>query len=149
MWGLATSPWVDRRLAKIIDRALDRYTAIDVQDYASLMQLAGSYRLIELHINEKDWLANRTLAEAKLRDEGVVVLGVHRKNGVYLGVPDGTTIMQPKDRLIVYGRVHVLAALDQRRDGYEGDAEHHQATVEHKHVQHQEKAADSDEGKSN
>jgi hypothetical protein len=37
LWGVASSQWVDRRLSRLIEGALRRYTALEVRDYASLI----------------------------------------------------------------------------------------------------------------
>ncbi len=48
LWLLATSPWVDRYLSGFINWALNRFTRLNVADYASLMHLAGDYRIVEI-----------------------------------------------------------------------------------------------------
>lgn len=58
-------------------------------DYASLMHLAGEFRLVELYVEPDDWLAERTLQETDLRHEGVLVLGVRRDGGHSIGAPHG------------------------------------------------------------
>lgn len=130
LWWLANSKWVDRHLSRVIDRALRKYTRLDVRDYASLMHLAGDYRLVELHIGPEDWLANRTLKEAELRDEGLVVLGIRRDDGGYLGGPKGDSMVLPGDTLIVYGRIRNVEELDTRRKDFAGDREHQERVRE-------------------
>lgn len=120
----ANSAWVDRHLSRIIDRLLRRYTRLDVRDYASLMHLAGDYRLVELHVGADDWLANRTLKDAELRDEGLVVLGIRRDDGTYIGGPKGDSLIRPDDTLLVYGRIASVEELDCRSNDYSGDAQH-------------------------
>jgi hypothetical protein len=127
LWAVAMSQWVDRRLSKVISWALQRYTRIDVVDYANLMHLAGEYRIVELQVNPRDWLAGKTLLATKLREEGVMVLGITRENGTYLGVPVGSTKILPHDTLIAYGRISALDAIDQRRDDWYGRQDHEAA----------------------
>jgi hypothetical protein len=86
---VARSRWVDRRLSRAIVRALRRWAQLDVRDYVSLLDLAGEYDISELEVEEDDWLADRTLRELHLRDEGVVVLGLQRPGAGYAGAPDG------------------------------------------------------------
>jgi hypothetical protein len=124
------SSWVDRHLSNLIDSALKRYTKLDVRDYASLMHLTGEYRLVELQVNSNDWLANKTLAEAKLRDEGIVVLGIKRPDGLYLGTPKGPQKITPKDIVILYGRVSALEELDRRQLDTRGEQAHVEAVEE-------------------
>lgn len=142
LWMLATNHWVDRWLSRITDWALRRWTDLDVRDYASLMHLAGEYRLGELEVEEHDWLSERSLAELGLREEGIIVLGVKRTDGSYLGAPNGDTVVHPGDNLILYGRAPALAEVDERRRGLAGDAEHAEAVAEQEAVERQEKRRD-------
>lgn len=144
LWLLSTSHWVDRRLSYITDWALSRWTDLDARDYASLMHLVGDYRLAELEVEDDDWLAERTLADLALRDEGVVVLGIKRRDGSYLGAPDGDSFVGPADILIVYGRAQGLAEIDDRRRGYRGDVEHATAVAKQAEVEAQERQHDKE-----
>lgn len=121
---IANSKWVDRHLSRLIDRALRKYTRLDVRDYSSLMHLAGDYRLVELKISQEDWIANRSLQDAELRDEGLVVLGIKRENGPYIGGPKGDSMVLPGDTLLVYGKIRSVEELDSRRRDWTGDREH-------------------------
>lgn len=142
LWIVAMSRWVDFHLSRLIDWALKRYTHLDIQDYASLMHLAGEYRIVEIRIDPKDWLAQQTLGQAQLREEGIVVLGVQRQDGTYLGVPTANTKVLPRDTLIAYGRVSALAALDERRKDWRGNRQHRAAVRENLEVIHEEEDKD-------
>ena len=135
---IAMSSWVDRHLSHLIDWALKRYTKLDVRDYASLMHLTGDYRLIELQVKRNDWLANKTLADAKLRDEGIVVLGIKRPDESFLGIPKGGRKISPDDTLILYGRVSALEELDTRQSDKVGEQEHTEAVEEQRAVNEKE-----------
>ena len=128
---VARSEWVDRRLSGVIEWALRRWTDLDVSDYASLLHLASGYTVSELEVREGDWIAGRSLGELHLREEGVVVLGVHRCDGPYVGTPRGRTPIHLEDRLVLYGRSERLQELDTRQAGPEGDAAHERAMAEH------------------
>lgn len=95
LWALVANRWVDRWLSRMIAVALRRWTDLDVRDYASLLQLTGEYEVMELAVEPDDWMADRALAELKLRDEGVVVLGINRANGAYVGAPTGESACGP------------------------------------------------------
>jgi uncharacterized membrane protein YbhN (UPF0104 family) len=89
LWGLASSKWVDRRLSRYMSRILRRYTDLDIRDYDSLLHLVGEYRLAEMEIQRSDWLNGKSLADARLRKEGINVLGIKRLDGTYIGTPGG------------------------------------------------------------
>ena len=138
LWLFARSAVVDRWMARAISRALKRYTEIDVRDYAGLLHLAGEYAVMELQVQNDSWLAQRTLQELGLPEEGVLVLGVVRKDGTYLGAPRGETRLQPGDTVLLYGRSPTLADLD-RRPAH-AETARRASVAEKRHVARQEAA---------
>lgn len=130
LWMLASNRWVDRFISRFTAWALQRWTHLDVRDYVSLLHLAGEYRVTELTVNEDDWLANQTLQQLGLRQEGVFVLGIQRQNGRYIGTPTGHYYIRSHDILLVYGRAKSLSELDERRSGLGGEIAHQEAISE-------------------
>jgi hypothetical protein len=131
---LVSSRWIDRRLSRIISWALKRYTHIDIQDYSSLLHLARDYRVTELFVEPNDWLAEKELKELNLPAEGVLVLGITRGDGAYIGTPQASTIIMPNDNLILYGRASALENIDRRPKGKRGDRAHAKAIAEQEEV---------------
>jgi hypothetical protein len=142
LYALASSRWVDRRLTNIMGWALKRYTKMDVRDYASLLHVAGEFQVTELQVQPGDWLTDRDLRSAKLRDEGILVLGITRRDGTYLGAPKAATKILPHDTLILYGRASALERLDQRGKGWVGERDHQEAVAEQKKVVRAEEEED-------
>lgn len=124
LWALATSSVVDRWLSLWISWALERWTDLDVRDYEALLQLQGEYEIVEMLVEPDDWWANKSLSELRLQDEGVLVLGIQRADGRYIGAPRGNTVIEPGDELLLYGRETVLHDLDCRKQGRRGDQAH-------------------------
>jgi 4-amino-4-deoxy-L-arabinose transferase-like glycosyltransferase len=139
---VAASRPVDRILTRLIRRALGRWSDLDVRDYSAVLELEGGYAVAELLVEDSDWIAGRRLAEVTLRDEGVVVLGVRRGRGAYLGAPDGDTIVRAGDVLTLYGREDRVCELDRRARGAEGDAAHEQAVHAQEELEAEEEALD-------
>lgn len=119
----STSHWVDRRLSKVIGRGLARFTDLDVRDYAALLHVAGEYEVKEMLATPEAWITGRTLGELRLRDEGVLVLGIVRGEA-YLGVPDKNTRILAGDTLILYGRDGRFVEMTERQAGADGDRAH-------------------------
>lgn len=130
VYAFSTSKRVDRQLSKLIGAALARYTDLDVRDYAALLHVAGEYEVKEMLATPDAWVTGRALGELRLRDEGVLVLGVVRGDGSYLGVPDKHTRIDAGDTLILYGRDGRFVELTERQAGVEGDRAHRQAAAE-------------------
>lgn len=143
LWSLAASRWVDRHLSNLVTRALKRYTRLRVQDFAKLLHLAGDYQITELQVETEDWLAEHALANLGLRDEGIMVLGITRTDGRYIGAPDGETFIRAGDTLILYGRAGVMEDLDQREPGFKGNMAHHQKIADQEKIERQEKNQDA------
>ena len=146
LWLLARSRAVDRVVSRLIERALRRWTDLDVRDYASLLRLSGPYTVMELHVDEDDWLADKRLDQMRLLQEGVTVLGIRRPNGNYVGVPRGETLIRTGDQLVLYGPEQTLDELDERRRGATGDVAHDEAVAETQRPRHDEQRRDEEEG---
>ena len=142
LWAIASSHWVDRQLSKVIERMLSRYTRLEVRDYASLLHLAGEYKVSEMHVDPDSWLANQTLQNLKLRDEGLLILGVERVSGEFIGTPNGETRLEEGDNVIIYGRDSTIAELSQRHPGTKGDVEHFREVSKAERVREAEKRLD-------
>ena len=132
---LASSRPVDRVLTRVIRRVLTRFTDLEVRDYESVLELEGGYTVAELLVEPQDWMAGRRLGELTLRDEGVVVLGIHRHGGAYVGAPDGDTVIAAGDVLTLYGREERVSELDRRVRGDAGDLAHADAVHEQEVVE--------------
>jgi Trk K+ transport system NAD-binding subunit len=130
LW-MARSKWVERRLNRLIRKALERWTDLDVRDYASLFKLKDGYSVSELGIRAGEWLADRSLSDLALTAEGVLVLGVRRADGTYEGAPRGDSVVSGGDYIIAYGRSDRLKELDRRARGAQGDEQHAAAVREH------------------
>lgn len=146
IYAASRSAAVDQRLSLFIARWLSRHTDLKMGDYERLLHLAGDYAVHELAVQQGHWLAGQTLGEARLRDEGMVVLGITRSTGAYLGVPDKTTRVEPGDVVILYGRSESIARLDRRTSGTTADADHARAREVQREVATEEKAADPASG---
>lgn len=130
IWLLSSSVWLDRRMTGIIQWALKRFTDLELRDYAGLLHLTGEYVVAELNIREGDWLSGRPLKQLRLSDEGVLVLGIERTDGKYIGTPRGDMQLSEGDLAIVYGRQENLKRLDDRRQGSKGAWDHVKAVEE-------------------
>jgi len=124
---LAQSKWIDQKLTILINRALNRYTRLDLKDYYSLLHLADNYRVSEIMLNEDDWMTDKSLKELKLNKEGVLVLGITREDGEYIGAPRGKIKIRAGDTVTVYGRAAALEELGKRLKGEIGDRDHDEA----------------------
>jgi hypothetical protein len=130
LWGIATSQWVDRHLSNLVTHLLKRYTRLEVRDYAALLHLAGEYRISELKVEQDSWLAAGSLEELRLQDEGVMVLGITRQSGEFVGAPHGKMRLAPGDVALLYGRARSFEDLSRRPAGQAGWNDHRMAVAD-------------------
>ena len=142
IYVVSRSSRFDRAMTRLAQRAIARFTALPARDRATLLEIAGDHVVQELAVCEQDWIAGKRLGEARLKDEGIVVLGVARRSGVYLGAPDRDTPVEAGDLLVVYGRGDVLAALDERTAGRGGEQAHARAATQGERIRWGERRAD-------
>jgi hypothetical protein len=128
LWLASRTRPVDRALSRAIGSVL-AWRGYAARDYASLLDLGGDFAVGELQVRAGDWTAGRSLRDLRLRDEGIVVMGIHR-GGSYIGAPRPGETVAPQDTLVLYGRRPQIAELDQRRAGAAGDAAHERALSE-------------------
>jgi hypothetical protein len=128
---LARSGWADRQLSRVIDWALKRYTNLDVRDYYTLLNLKEDYNVSRFEIHKGTWLEGKTIQEVDLVREGVLVLGILRADGSYLGTPRGRYRLHAGDTLVLYGKRPSLDELESRLAGTSGDAAHEKAKDAH------------------
>jgi hypothetical protein len=127
---VAWSKWVDALLSRIIGWGLNRWTDLQIIDYESLLQISDGYAVLEIVVHEHEWLANKTLSDLNLIQEGVVVLGIKRQDDSYVGSPTKDSSVVPGDTLVLYGRRSLLAELSKRGRGAAGAGAHQQAMAD-------------------
>lgn len=141
LFFISRSKLLDRILSKIITRLLKRWTKLHARDYDGLLNLSGDYEVIRSKVDAGGWYADRSLAELKLSDEGILVLGIYRHDGYFLGSPRGETVLYAGDDLVMYGREERIRSIGSREAGEKGDEEHRQAVEEQRKMEGKRSAA--------
>ena len=122
-WAIK-SEWVDRALSKMINKMLKKYTDLEVQDYAAVLHLKDHYRISEKKIGKDNWIANKTLRELSLRNEGITILGIDRLGHDYIGNPTGSFELLPDDLITIYGKEDRIKNLYERKKNYGAEMQH-------------------------
>jgi hypothetical protein len=132
---IARSRWVERAMTAGIERMLTRFTDVETRDFAGLLHVRGGWNVDELQVEPGDWLTAGSLADLGLRDEGVVVLGIERAGGDYVGAPHGDDVLAAGDTLVLYGRRTRIAEIDERRRDRDGERAHALAVAEQERLE--------------
>lgn len=139
---LAKNRLVTRQLNRAIAWGLQRWANLTVRDHVAILQLEKGYAVSELVVEPQDWLAGGTLMSLKLPTEGVLVLGIKREDGIYLGTPTADMEIHSGDTLVIYGPIERIEELDQRRKGRSGEVAHREAVEEHEEVIEEQRATE-------
>jgi hypothetical protein len=126
VWWAIKSQWVDRYLSKLINSMLQRYTDLEIKDFAAILHLKDNFKISEKRIAPDDWLAHETLKELRLREEGITVLGIDRKDTDYFGSPSGDFEILPDDIVTLYGKAEGIKSVYHRKKNYKAEHEHQQ-----------------------
>jgi len=116
LWFLATSKMVEKQMRKVMQRFVKNHTDFIRTDYENLLCLNGNFILAEILIHKNDWLGNKTLKEAQLDKKGILVLGILKSTGTYIGVPKGDTVFQHGDSITLYGHTKQLNEINKNRE---------------------------------
>lgn len=127
----AQSERIDRVLTPLIERALARYTGLDVKDYYALLHLEDDYTVGRVEVQGDSWMAGQTIQELELSKEGVLVLSLDVAGQVTEYAPHSQHEIRPGDSLILYGKQQVVSKLGQRPAGSAGRQAHERACQEH------------------
>lgn len=131
LWFLAANRWIERQHNKIVAWALRTFTKLDVSDFVSIMSLQAGYSVVEFAIDQDDWLTGKTLRELNLTKEGVLILGIRRKDGTFLGAPRADSKTAEGDVLVIYGATDRIEELDHRKANQQGEKAHLEAIKRH------------------
>lgn len=139
VYAASLSGRVDRLLSRLIGRLFARYTDLQTRDYEAMLHISGDYEVKEMLARPGSWLVDRPLGELRLRHEGMIVLGIVRGDGSYVGVPSRDTCIEAGDTVILYGRNRDFPRLSARKATAAGDRLHEEAVREQRGVEDQER----------
>lgn len=139
---LIRSKKVARFVRRRLERRLARWTAADIRDYTQLLGITGEYAVQESVVVSGGWLAGHQLQELDLPSEGVLVLGVRRRDGTYVGAPGASTKLETGDVVLLYGHEDQLADVGSRPAGDEGEQRRSWSVREHEQRRMREEDAD-------
>jgi hypothetical protein len=104
-------PFLKRLLDWAIRKSLERAGVIHAMDYELLLRVEAGYCISEVEVLEDCSLANRFLKESRPSDRGIIVLGINRQSGDFIGAPGPNDQIQVGDVITVYGRDEDIALI--------------------------------------
>ncbi|MFT7668550.1 MAG: NhaP-type Na+/H+ and K+/H+ antiporter, partial [Planctomycetota bacterium] len=99
---------------RILESVLVRIGQASVHDYDELLRVNKGFAISSLLVEKDNWMIRRSLRELRLTDEGVIILNISRGEGLIIATPGPETLIEPGDKLLLYGLDEKLAALAAR-----------------------------------
>ena len=94
---------VQRLIDTSIRRGLAGMGMVHVTDYDLLLKVQSGYCVSELEISSDHELAGADLGDSRPADKGIIVLGITKPSGEFIGVPSRHETIQVGDTLLIYG----------------------------------------------
>ena len=137
---VARSKRLNRWATPVIRRGLQRFTDLELRDYAAMLRLHQDIQISRVEVGQGTWLANRCLGDLELDAEGVTVLGIERQDGNFRAAPSRKTRLYAGDWIVVYGRARRLQEIQDRHE--DDEASHERAKAEHRAEKERDRSED-------
>ncbi len=95
---------VKRALEGMIKQSLKKFQHVRAMDYETVLRSSDGYAVMQVELEKEHPMVGRTIAGVLLGSRGVLVLGINRLSGEYIGAPHATTEFIANDVLTVYGQ---------------------------------------------
>ncbi len=96
--------FIKQPLDRLMRKTLEASGMRRVIDYDYLLNLRDGYCVYDGEIADDHAWIGRNLSELRPADLGVIVLGIYRDNGDFVGAPKKETLIEKGDVLMVYGQ---------------------------------------------
>ena len=107
IYRLAKYRGFTRKWEHFIEKRLIKSPAFEESATEDLLHFLEGYGLVKKIVHEGSSISGKTLAESKLNEKGILVLGIER-NKVWVPTPKSSEIINKGDYLVIYGPLKVL-----------------------------------------
>jgi len=95
--------WIKSPLDRVMKRLLKDAGVVQALDYDVILNVRGGFAVTEVEILDGHPFAGRHLKESRPSDHGIIVLGVQRRDGSFVGAPDKEARLEVGDVAMIYG----------------------------------------------
>jgi hypothetical protein len=120
---LTRLPGVRNGVVWLFTRLIASRKRVRLQDYEELLRVDEGFAVAHMTIEPENWMADKSLRQMRLTDEGVIVLNIVRGSGNVFATPGPDTALRAGDKLLLYGHEDCLARLAER-NARGGELEH-------------------------
>ena len=103
LYFLARAGFISRPLDALMRYSLERAGVVRALDYDLLLNVQGGYCVSDFTVNLDHPFVGKALYESRQNDQGIVILGITKTDGSFLGTPNKDVILECGDMVMVYG----------------------------------------------
>ncbi len=103
LYVLASTSYIRKPMDALMRYSLERAGVARALDYELLLNVEHGYCVSDFKIGEDHPFEGKALCESRPNDQGIVVLGITKPNGSFLGTPGKDVVLEAGDTLMVYG----------------------------------------------
>lgn len=103
LYVLASTSYIRRPMDALMRYSLERAGVARALDYELLLNVEHGYCVSDFKIGKNHPFEGKALCESRPNDQGIVVLGITKPNGSFLGTPHKDVVLEAGDTLMVYG----------------------------------------------
>ena len=103
LYFLMNTSFVRKPLDLLMRFWLERAGVVRALDYELLLNVQHGYSVSDFHIEAGHPFAEKALFESRPNDQGIVVLGVSKQDGRFVGTPGKDEVLEAGDTVMVYG----------------------------------------------
>ncbi|BCX46363.1 potassium transporter TrkA [Haloferula helveola] len=107
--------FVKKPMDSLMRSLLKRLGVVQALDYDVLLRVKQGFSVAEVELIEGHPFIGKALGQSRPGDQGIVILGVYRKDGRFVGAPGRDEVLEEGDLIMVYGSDHDVGRL---RSGY-------------------------------
>ena len=107
IYKIASRKGFIKRWESYVEDKLAKSSAFEEGTTEDLLHLIEGYGLVKIIVLEESQLIGQTIAEHKLTDKGMLVLGIERDKQ-WIPIPKAKEVIKEGDKLVLYGPLDIL-----------------------------------------
>ena len=104
LYVLASTGFIRRPMDALMKYSLEKAGVVRALDYELLLNVEHGYCVSDFKIGKDHPFEGKALCESRPNDQGVVILGISKPDGSFVGTPNKDEVLKSGDTLMVYGR---------------------------------------------
>lgn len=103
LYFLSHTGFVKKPLDALMKFSLERAGMVHAQDYELLLNVESGFCISDFRIEKDHPFADKALYESRPNDHGIVILGIRRQDGEFVGAPGKNDVIYRGDTVMIYG----------------------------------------------